>query len=192
MTWTRTRGALLAGFLVLVPGCGGGDPAAQELKDIESAFGELREAVLRDDDERFFSMHCREAREAALRDFPAVRSGFLALPAEERRAVEQELHLSGGELATGEPRALVVKMLPWKSGWKGRKEVYRRSRVKQVRIEMAPVPGGGEERRGVVTLDITAALDPSNAQPIPENYLPTVIFVKDPEGWRRRTFFVER
>jgi hypothetical protein len=79
--------------------------------------------------------------------------------------------------------------MPWKSGWRARRDLYREATVKDVRIEMHPLPGGGMERRGIVLLDISASVVTPDGGPIPDLFLPTVVLVKDPDGWRRRYFF---
>lgn len=192
------RGPLGVLLLLLLLAAGGATgawlllrPAATEddIDAVERAFLDLRDALVQGDDEAFFRMHSRAAREAAVEEFPLIRSQYLASPPEEREAFHALYHVTASEFLGGSPRDLVVKMLPWKCGWRERREYYRRARVKDVRFETVEVPGKGPERRGVLLLDISDALAPGEAARIPENFLPTVVFVKDPEGWRRRVFF---
>lgn len=183
--WVVAAAAALA-----AAGCPG-DSTGKDLRDIEEAYHALRDSILQGADEAFFSMHCRAAREAAVAEFPVIRSRYLASPPEEREAFHALFRVTAEEFLGREPRALVVRMLPWKSGWRDRRELYRAARVKDVRIDRVAMPDGSTERRGVVLLDITGAPGLPAGADIPENYLPTVVFVKDPEGWRRRSFFME-
>jgi hypothetical protein len=167
-----------------------GDTVERDLRDLEKAYHALRDAILQGDDEAFFRLHCRAARENALREFPAIRAKYAAAPPEEREAFHALFRVTGEEFLAGDPRDLVVKMLPWKSGWRERREVYRQARIKDVRIEFVDLPGGGKERRGVVVLEVEGMRD-EHGNPIPEQYLPTIVFEKDEDGWGRRSFFME-
>jgi len=42
---------------------------------------------------------------------------------------------------------------------------------------------------GVVQLDVSASLSLTPGENIPPEYLPTVIFIRDTDGWKRRWFF---
>jgi len=181
--------ALLLSLQACASSCGG-DPVAEDLRAIEKSFHALRDAILQGDDEAFFRMHSRAAQEAAILEFPRIRAQYAASPPEEREAFHSIFRVTGEEFLTGEPRDLVVKMMPWKSGWRERREVYRTARIKDVRIEYVDHPGGGKERRGVVTLEIEGARD-AEGKPIPDLFLPTVVFEKDEDGWKRRSFFME-
>lgn len=189
-----TRATVLAAGLLLAlaacaPSCGG-DPVAEDLREIERSYHALRDAILQGDDEAFFRMHCRASREAAVQEFPRIRAHYAASPPQEREAFHALFRVTAEEFLKGEPRDLVVRMMPWKSGWRDRREVYRTARVKDVRIEYVDLPGGGKERRGVVILDFEGMRD-ARSSPVADLYLPTVVFEKDPEGWRRRSFFME-
>ncbi len=191
----RAARILLVGVPVLLAAAAAGawlllrpPTAGEEVREIEKAWLALRDAILQGDDEAFFRMHCRRAREKALEEFPAIRSGYMAAPPEEREAFHRLFHVTGREFLEGEPRDLIVKMLPWRSGWGDRRDLFRVSRVKDVRIEPVTRPDGTRDRRGIVILDISTALDPSERPKIPPNFDPTVVFVRDEDGWRRREF----
>jgi hypothetical protein len=185
----RTVRTILAALLLAAAAGCGGEEVDGDLRDIEASFEALRDAILQGDDEAFFSLHSRAAREAAVAEFPRIRAGYLAAPEEEREAFRRLYRVTAEEFLEGNPRDLVVRMMPWKSGWRDRREMYRRARVKDVRIDHVKRPDGTMERRGIVTLDVSASLAPGEV--VPERYLPTVVLEKDPEGWRRRTFFME-
>ena len=170
--------------------CDGSDPVAEDIRALERAYHGLRDAVLQGDDEAFFRLHCREARDEAVKMFPAVRAEYQALPPERKAAFREQYRVDEEAFLSGSPRDLVVRMLPWKSGWRGRAEQLRTARVKDVRIEFVDLPGGGRERRGVVVLEFEGEKDPSGA-PVPESRLPTVVFRRDEDGWGRRSFFRE-
>jgi len=170
---------LLGGALALLRGCGG-DSTAQDTRDIEKAYYALRDALLQGDDEAFFAMHGAEAQAWALESFPAIRAGYLAGLPEERAAFQKLYRVTEAEFLGAEPRALVVRMMPWKSGWRERRDFFRGARVKDSGIDYIPLPGGGTERRGVVELQSPDGSETS-----------TVVFVKEKGGWRRRTFFLE-
>ena len=177
-------GALVAAWPRLRP-----PTAAEEIREIEGAWRALRDAVLQGDDEAFFLLHSRRARDRAIEGFPAIRAKYLAaIDPEEREAFHRLYHVTAEEFLRGEPRDLVVRMLPWLSGLRDRAEILRVSRVKDVRIEPLTLPDGSVDRRGVVVLDITAALDPSEAGKVPPNFDPTVVFVREEDGWKRREF----
>ena len=178
---------LAAGLAFNAPGCTG-DSTEKDLLDIEKSFHALRDAILQGDDEVFFRMHSAASREHAVREFPLHRSRYLALPEEGKKAFLADVHMAEKEFLNGEPAVLAVKLLPWESGWRERREMFRAAKVKDVRIERVTLPGGVQERRGVVVLDISGFTASDTA--IPESHLPTVVFVKDPEGWRRRSFFM--
>jgi hypothetical protein len=184
------RSAVPALLLAALAAACDGDPVAEDLRGIEKSYHGLRDAILQGDDEAFFMLHSRAAREAALLEFPRIRSRFAASPPQEREAFQATYRITGEEFLSGEPRALVVRMMPWKSGWRERVDLYRTARVKDVRIEYVDLPGGGREKRGVVILDFEGARD-AEGRPIADRFLPTVVFEKDPEGWRRRSFFME-
>jgi len=186
----RRPAAALALLLALLPAACDGDPVAEDLRAIEKSYHALRDSILQGDDEAFFRLHSRAAQEAAVLEFPRIRSRYAASPPQEREAFHATYHITGEEFLSGEPRALVVRMMPWRSGWRERAEIYRTARVKDVRIEYADTPGGGRDKRGIVILDIEGARD-AEGNPIPDRFLPTVVFEKDPDGWRRRSFFME-
>ncbi len=170
---------LLAAALALLPGCDG-DSTTRDTRDIEKAYYALRDALLQGDDESFFTLHGSDARRWALESFPAIRAGYLAGLPEERAAFQRLYRVTEEEFLRGEPRSLVVRMMPWKSGWREKREYFRSARVKDVCIDYIPLPGGGTERRGVVELES------------PEGGAAgTVVFVKEKEGWLRRSFFLE-
>ena len=195
-----SRGRLVAGAAagVLLLGLGAlgllgscsTDPVAADLRAIEEAYGKLRDSILQGDDRAFFGMHCRAARDAALEEFPRIRARYVASPVEEREAFHALFGVTGEEFLSKTPEELVTKILPVRSGWRARAEMFRTARVKDVRIDRVDLPEGGTERRGVVTLEIENAVD-EQGRPIPDRFLPTVILVKDPDGWRRRSFFME-
>ncbi len=167
----------------------GEDGAATETRDLEAAFERLRAAIRDGDDEEFFRMHSSRAREEALADFPLVRARYLGAPEEERRAFRERFHVQEKEFLEGAPRDLVVRILPWRTGWRERADLYAASRVKEVRLEEVALPAGGSERRGVVILDLPEELKAAAEAVVEDRFLPTVVFVRDPEGWRRRSFF---
>jgi len=170
-------------------GCGREPATSREIREVEKAWQDLRDAIVRGDDEAFFLMHCRRAREGAVAEFPLIRSRYLASPEGEREAFRALYHVTDEEFRNAEPRELVVKMVPWKSGWRERAPYYRQALVKDVRFLLATRPDGTTEREAQVILDISAAIAPEDRARIPENYMPAVVLVKDPEGWRRRAFF---
>lgn len=176
---------LLAGALALLPACDG-DSTVQDTRDIEKAYYALRDAVLQGDDEAFFAMHGTEAKRWALDAFPAIRASYLSGIPEEREAFRAIYHVTEAEFLESEPRAMVVKMMPLKSGWRERRDLFRSARVKDVAIDYIPLPGGGTERRGRVELEL-----PEGAGAIAGTAIPTVIFIKEKEGWRRQAFFIE-
>jgi len=177
--------AVLAGAVGLLASCEG-DTARQDTRDIEKTYYALRDALLQNDDEAFFAMHSAEARQWALDSFPVIRSGYLAGIPEEREAFRRLFHVTEEEFLQGEPRALVVKMMPWRSGLRERREMFRGARVKDVSIDYLPLPGGGTVRRGIVELEPKEGSGgPAGTPP------PTVVFVKEKDGWRRHTFFLE-
>ena len=180
---------LLAGGTALLGSCSP-DPVAQDLRDIEDAYLRLRDAILQGDDRAFFEMHCRRARDVAIEEFPRIRARYVASPAEEREGFHRLYGVTPEEFLSGTPEALVARILPIRSGWRERREMFRTARVKDVRIDRVELPEGGTERRGVVLLEIENAVD-SEGRPLPDRFLPTVILVRDPEGWRRRSFFME-
>lgn len=180
--------ALLAAAAWILGGCDG-DSTGKDLREIEKSYYALRDAILQGDDEAFFAMHSRAARERALADFPGIRASYLSSIPEEKDAFHGLYRITAEEFLGGDPRALVVKMMPWKSGWKEGREMFRIARVKDVRIDHLPIPGGGTERRGILVLEVEAV--GSDGRKIPEAALPSVVFVRDPEGWRRRSFFRE-
>jgi hypothetical protein len=168
------------------------DDAGDEVRSAEAAYLALRDAILQEDDAGFFRLHSREAREAALRRFPAIRAEYVASPAEERAAFQQQFGVTEQEFLTGRPEDLVARMLPWKSGWRQRRELFRRARIRDTRIGwVEPESKGPPERTAVIQLEVPEELKASEGQEIPDLYLPTVVLVKDPEGWRRRSFFAE-
>ena len=175
----RIPALLLAAALALLPGCDG-DSAGQDTRDIEQAYYALRDALLQGDDEAFFALHGTEARKWAIDSFPAIRAGYMAGLPEERQAFQRLYRVTEEEFLGAEPRALVVRMMPWKSGWRERRDFFRSARVKDAGIDYIPLPGGGTERRGVVELASPGGDATS-----------TVVFVKEKEGWRRRSFFLE-
>ncbi len=185
----------LAALLVVLPGLLGCGPEAapvvDETRAVEQAWVSLRESVLQSDDEAFFLMHSRRAREEAVEAFPAIRAQYLGSPGEEKAAFRKLFHVTEDEFLHGDPRDLVAKMMPWKSGFRARREMFRLSKVKDVRINAVRTSDGTEGHEGVVILDISASLDPSEAERLPERYLPRVVFVKDEEGWRRKAFLSE-
>ena len=176
----------LAIVLALLPGCPG-DTTKQDTRDIEAAYFALRDALLQADDEAFFAMHGSEARQWALDRCPTVRAGYLARIPVEKEAFLRLYLLTEEEFLRGDPRALAVRMMPWMSGWRQGKDMFRTARVKDVRIDYVVLPGGATERRGVVELD------PGDGQgsPVPGQPSPKVVFVKEQEGWRRRAFLTE-
>ena len=180
---------LALGALGLLGSCSV-DPVAQDLRDIEAAYERLRDTILRGDDRAFFEMHCKAAQDAALEEFPKIRARYVASPVEEREAFHRLFGVTGDEFLSGTPLELVTKILPVRSGWRARAGMFRTARVKDVRIDRVDLPGGGTERRGVVTLEIENAVD-EQGKPVPDRFLPTVILVKDEGGWRRRSFFME-
>ena len=179
---------LAAGLCLAAAGCAG-DSTEKELREIEESYRALRDAILQGDDEAFFRMHSAASREHAVRDFPIHRSRYLALPDEGKKSFLADARMTAEEFLGGDPQVLAVRLLPWESGWRERREMFRAAKVKDVRIERVTLPGGVLERRGVVVLDISGYTSPGTA--VPESHLPTVVFVKDPEGWRRRSFFME-
>lgn len=178
-------GVLAAGALGLLCGCDG-DATRQDTRDIEKAYYALRDALLQNDDEAFFAMHGSEARQWALDGFPRIRAGYLAGAPEEREAFRRLFHVTEEEFLQGNPRDLVVRMMPWRSGWRERREMFRGARVKDVSIDYLTLPGGGTVRRGIVELEPKEGTGPPPGSPPP-----TVVFVKEKEGWRRHAFFVE-
>jgi hypothetical protein len=174
----------LAGSALALHSCGG-DTTRRDLREIENAYYSLRDAILQGDDEAFFRLHCREAREGAVANFPALRAEVLSLPPDRRAAFCAQYRVAEEEFLRGDPRALVVRMMPWKSGWRAGREAFRNARVRDVRIERVPIEGGGVERRGVVVLEPA----PVPGAPPPEAV--TVVFVRDEDGWRRKWFFTE-
>jgi hypothetical protein len=176
---------LLGGLAVASRGCRE-DPTRRDLKDLEKAYYALRDAILQGDDEAFFQMHSAEARAWAVSEFPGLRATYVASGDEQRRAFEKTFHVGSKEFLESEPRVLVVKMMPWRSGWRDNREMLRSARVRDASFEYRTLPDGGTERLGIVSLE---PADPS-ARGRPED-LPTVVLVKDPEGWRRQSFFLE-
>jgi hypothetical protein len=166
------------------------DAAAQDVHEIEKAFYGLRDAVLQGDDEAFFRLHSRAARERAVAEFPLFRSSYAASPPEARKAFQQRFRVTDEEFLKGDPRDLTVRLLPWRSGWRERMETLRITRVKDVRLDTVELPGGGTERVGKVFLDVTREPGSPATAALP-NDIPPVVFVKDPEGWRRKSFFAE-
>jgi hypothetical protein len=173
-----------AAVAVLLAGCDG-DSVKEDTRDIEKAYYALRDALLQADDEAFFALHGSEARQWAIDSFPAIRAGYLAAGTPQREEFRRLYRVTDEEFLAGQPRDLVVRMMPWRSGWRERREMFRNARVKDVRIDYVPVEGGATERRGVVELEPREGTLPPGEPP------PTVIFVKEKEGWRRRTFFTE-
>ena len=139
---TGGRGALWAVVVaVLLLAVAGGAvfllrPATpgEETRALESAFHRLRDAILQGDDEAFFRMHSRAAREDAIRTLPVIRSQYLGSPPQEREAFHELYQVTAEEFLSGEPRELMVRILPWMSGWRERREVFRVSRVRDVRV----------------------------------------------------------
>ena len=184
--------AVLAGFLAagwhyLGPASGRG--GVTDRRALEEAYGRLRDAILEGDDAAFFRMHSRQAREAAIRDFPLVRARYVSSPVPGREAFRREYGLTEAEILEGNPEDLVHRIMPFQSGWKVRAEMYRAARVHSVDVRREPVQGGGEEEVGVVQLDVSASLSLTPGENIPPEYLPTVIFIRDTDGWKRRWFF---
>ncbi len=159
----------------------------RDLRDIEKAYYALRDAILQGDDEAFFALHSEEARKWAISIFPSIRAGYLAANASERERFEKTNHVTSREFLDGEPRTMVVRMMPWRSGWRDRRDMFRAARVKDVRIDRVNLPDGTAERLGVVVLEPPI---PSGGG-VPEEALPAVVFVRDRDGWRRRAFFTE-
>ncbi|MHC4922954.1 MAG: hypothetical protein ACYTG4_02610 [Planctomycetota bacterium] len=185
-------GALAAALLLpWLSGCAPEAKVVDETRAVEQAWVSLRESVLQSDDEAFFLMHSRRAREEAVEVFPAIRARYLGSPRDEKVAFRTLFRVSEDEFLHGDPRDLVVKMMPWKSGFRARREMFRLSKVKDVRINAVQAPDGTESHEGVVILDISASLDPEEAKRLPERYLPRVVFVKDEDGWRRKAFLSE-
>ena len=110
---------------------------------IEEAYGKLRDSILQGDDRAFFGMHCRAAREAALEEFPRIRARYVASPVEEREAFHALFGVTGEEFLSKTPEELVTKILPVRSGWRARAEMFRTARVKDVRIDRVDLPEGG-------------------------------------------------
>ena len=191
----RGRALLAAGILLALAAAGGAwvlfRPATtgEEIAAVERAWREIRDAIIQGDDEAFFDMHSRRAREDALAEFPLIRSRYLASSGEERKAFTALYHVTDEEFRTADPRSLVVRMVPWKSGWRERIDLFRRAVVKDVQFTLATRPDGTREREARVLLDISRALAPGEMEKVGEEYLPAVVFVKDPEGWRRRALF---
>jgi hypothetical protein len=176
---------LLAAVLALLPACNR-DTTVQDTRDIGKAYYALRDALLNGDDEAFFALHGSEARKYVLDAFPAIRADYLSGSAEAKAAFRRQYRVTDEEFLAGEPRALVVKMMPWKSGWRDMTDLFRTARVKDVSIEYVPLPGGGTERRGIVELEPPGGAEPGGAP------YPTIVFIKEEGAWRRRAFFVER
>jgi hypothetical protein len=183
---------LLAGLVASGGSCRK-DSTEADLRDIEKAYYSLRDALLNGDDEAFFALHSAEARRWALDSFPGIRAGYVAADVSERQAFEKLYHVGSKEFLEAEPRAMVVKMMPWKSGWRERRGMFRAARVKDVRIDHLEVPdpagGGGKtvQRRGIVVLE---PADPAG-RGTSDEALPSVVFVKEEGGWRRHAFFTE-
>ncbi|MCK6481820.1 MAG: hypothetical protein L6R43_17255 [Planctomycetes bacterium] len=154
---------------------------------MEAAWRALRDAIIQGDDEAFFELHSARTKAQALADFPLIRSRYMASPEEEREAFRALYRVTDAEFRNGEPRDLVVRMAPWRSGWRARMDLFRRAEVGDVRIAVVTLPDGTAVREGRVLLDITRAIAPGET--VPEGFKPTVVFVRDPEGWRRRDLF---
>jgi hypothetical protein len=170
----------------------GSDPAVDDVRAAEATYFALRDAILQDDDEAFFALHSRRAREHSLRWFPGIRAMYIASPAEERAGFHARFHVTEKEFLEGRPEDLVPRMLPWASGWRGRKELFRRAKVRDVRIDtITPPDGGSPERTAMVVLEVPPDLLLTPDQTIPDLFHPTILLVKDPDGWRRRSFFPE-
>lgn len=183
---------LLAAILLggALGGCDGGKvDAGDDVAAVEEAYRGLRDAILQDDDDAFFRLHSRAAREEAVAGFPQVRSRYLASSEEERDAFRALYGVTEKEFLTGKPEELVTRIMPWKSGWRARKELFRICTVKNVVLEGPAEGAQGGERRGVLYLDLPPSVLEDPATDIDDRFLPTVVFVKDPEGWRRKSFF---
>ncbi len=161
----------------------------EEIASVQKAWRDIRDAIIQGDDEAFFNMHSRRAREDALGEFPLIRSRYLASDEAERAAFCKLYNVTDEEFRSEDPRALVLRMVPWKSGWKERIHLFRRAVVRDVQFTVARRPDGIEEKEARVLLDISGALAPGEMEKVGEEFLPAVVFVKDPEGWRRRSLF---
>lgn len=191
----RAPGRLPVAVLVLLAAAAGAwlllrpSTTEEEIASVEQAWRDIRDAIIQGDDEAFFEMHSRRAREDALEEFPLIRSRYLASDEAEREAFCRLYRVTDQEFRTADPRELVLRMVPWKSGWKERIQLFRRAVVKDVQFTVVRMPDGTEEREARVLLDISGALAPGEMEKVGEEYLPAVVFVKDPEGWRRRALF---
>jgi hypothetical protein len=186
-TWLLLA-AVGASIALGIVGFGCGERSTdQDLRDIEKSYYALRDAILQGDDEAFFAMHSEEARRWAVSIFPSIRAGYLAANAAERERFEKKNHVTAKEFLDADPRAMVVRMMPLKSGWRDRREMFRSARVKDVRIDRVPLPDGSMERQGIVVLEPPV---PSGGG-APEEALPAVVFIREKDGWRRQAFFME-
>jgi hypothetical protein len=182
---------LLAGAAAATRGCGR-DATGGELKELEKAYYALRDAVLQGDDEAFFRMHSAEARAWALGEFPAVRATYVASGPEDRKAFERTFRVGAKEFLEAEPRAMVVKMMPWRSGWRENVEFFRSAKVRDLSFHYEKEPGGGTLRKGIVELEAgdSGARNPTGGG-LAGGIQPTVVLVKDPDGWKRESFYLE-
>jgi hypothetical protein len=165
------------------------DPV-EDLEAVEQVYRGLRDAILHEDDEAFFLLHSRSARETAVAEFPQIRARFLASSKEEQVEFLETYRVTREEFLGNDARSLVIRLLPWRSGWRERRELFRTVSVKDVRIEH--IAARGEEPasvQAVLYLDIPKEMLPDPSRPLETRFLPTVIFVRDEDGWRRRAFF---
>lgn len=182
---------LLAAAAAATRGCGR-DATGGELKDLEQAYYALRDSILQGDDEAFFRMHSAEAREWALGEFPTVRATYVASGPEDRRAFERAFRVDSKEFLEAEPRAMVVKMMPWRSGWRENLEFFRSAKVRDLSFHYEKLPGGGTLRKGIVELEAgDSEAGKATGGGLTGGILPTVVLVKDPDGWKRESFYLE-
>ncbi len=174
--------SLSAASLLLALAAAGCGPsrAVRDVRAVEEAYRALRDAILQNDDEAFFRMHSRAAREAAVNDMGEVRRKYAAQSREEKEAFQRLYHVTEEEFLHGEPRAVATRVLPWRSGWRERKELFRAASIHDVQIR---------ENEADLLLEVPPAFRPHPDQPVPETFLPRVLFVRDPDGWRRKSFF---